>query len=293
MTNKGIEFLIGWNDRIKDGAFKDFGYNVNFFITKNKNELVKYGSTQYGYRGEHGTPYLIYEEGGTYGQYYMWEALGIYESDAQVATREYNGYKIAPIDANVQAGDIIYRDVNGDGVIDDEDRLKFDGYYEKFSYTINLGFDWKGFDFSAMLQGRAGRKTLDRGYMGFGTQPFIQGTPPTKDYVAGMWTENNTVGAKYPRLYYGSNGVYRNSVNSTFYLKNSSFLRLKNLTVGYTIPKNITQKIGVQKFRVYFSGDNLATATKFDGLDPERNAGNYGVNYPLSRICSFGVNLQF
>ncbi len=293
MTNKGIEFMIGWNDRIKDGAFKDFGYNVGFFITKNKNELVKYGSTQYGYRGEHETPYLIYEEGGTYGQYYMYEALGIYESDAQVATSEYNGYKIAPIDASVQAGDIIYRDVNGDGIIDDDDRLKFDGYYEKFNYTINLGFDWKGFDFSAMLQGRAGRKTYDRGYMGFGRVPFVQGSAPTKDYVANMWTPENPVGAKNPRMYMLGDQVYRNNVNSTFYLKNSSFLRLKNLTVGYTIPKNITQKIGVQKFRVYFSGDNLATATKFDGLDPERNAGNYGVNYPLSRICSFGINLQF
>ncbi len=294
MTNKGIEFMIGWNDRIKDGAFKDFSYNVNFFITKNKNKLVKYGSTGYGYQGQYSFPAVIFEEGGTYGQYYMLEAVGIYESDAQVALREINGVKVAPFDNSVQAGDIIYRDVNGDGKITiEDDCVKQDGYYEKFSYTINLGFQWKGFDFSAMLQGRAGRKTLDLGYMGFGTLPFIQGTPPTKDFVAGMWTEENPVGAKYPRLYYGANNVSRNTINSTFYLKNSSFLRLKNLTVGYTIPKNITQKIGVQKFRVYFSGDNLATATKFDGLDPERNAGNYGVNYPLSRICSFGVNLQF
>ena len=134
--------------------------------------------------------------------------------------------------------------------------------------------------------------------MGFGVTPFVQGSAPRKDYIAGMWTEENPVGAKYPRLYYygtDSNNSYnrKNNMASSFYLRNSGFMRLKNLTVGYTIPKSITQKIGVQKFRVYFSGDNLATATKYDGLDPELSGGTWGSNYPISRICSFGVNLQF
>lgn len=293
MINKGVEFSIGWNDRISDGVFKDFGYFANFFIARNKNELVKFGTTQYGSQGEYGSYSRIYQEGLPYGSFYMYEAVGIYESDAQVAQRELNGVKIAPIDNTVQAGDIIYRDVNGDGTIDENDLTVQDGAYEKFNYTINLGFDWKGFDFSVMLQGRAGLKLLDRGYMGFGTVPFVQGAAPTKDYVAGMWTSENPTNAKYPKLYYGDSGGYKNSVNSTFYLKDAGFMRLKNLTVGYTIPKHLTQKIGVQKLRVYFSGDNLATATKFDGLDPERSAGNYGVNYPISRVCSFGVNLQF
>ena len=298
MTNTGIEFMIGWNDRVKDGVMKDFGYNVNFFITKNKNKLVKYGATTYYGATEYGNRYTISEEGGPRYQYCMLEAVGIYESDAQVEMRELNGIKIAPYDNTVQAGDIIYRDVNGDGVIDNDDCVKMDGYYDKFSYTINLGFDWKGFDLSMMLQGRAGRKSFVRGSMGFGVTPFVQGSAPRKDYIAGMWTEENPVGAKYPRLYYygtDSNNSYnrKNNMASSFYLRNSGFMRLKNLTVGYTIPKSITQKIGVQKFRVYFSGDNLATATKYDGLDPELSGGTWGSNYPISRICSFGVNLQF
>ncbi|MDE7356393.1 MAG: TonB-dependent receptor [Rikenellaceae bacterium] len=293
MVNKGIEFMIGWSDRIDNGIFKDLSYNANFFIARNRNKLVKYGATEYG--GDmFGAQRTIFQEGGTYGAWYLLEAVGIYESNAQVELRELNGVKIAPINNSVRAGDIIYRDVDGDGKITDADWTVQDGYYEKFNYSINLGLAWKGFDLSMMLHGRAGRKTMDLGYMGFGTIPFVQGSAPRKDYVAGMWTEENPTGATWPRLDYRYNGSdYKNMVSSTFYLKNSSFLRLKNLTVGYTIPARLTQKIGVQKLRVYFSGDNLATATKFDGLDPERNMGNYGVNYPLSRICSFGVNLQF
>ena len=108
-----------------------------------------------------------------------------------------------------------------------------------------------------------------------------------------MWTEENPVGAKWPRIAYDKMGGNKNWVPSTLYLQKSGFFRLKNLTVGYTIPKTLTQKIGVQKFRVYFSGDNLATATKFKGLDPERYNDGYSVAYPISRICSFGINLQF
>ena len=119
----------------------------------------------------------------------------------------------------------------------------------------------------------------------------------TREMVDNCWTPERTVGAKHPRLYYfAGENIYRNNVNSSYFLKRSGYLRIKNLTVGYTIPRNITEKIGVQKFRVYFSGDNLATATPYDGLDPESSMGygsRFGMDYPLSRICSFGINLQF
>ena len=293
MTNTGVEFMIGWNDRVRDGVLKDFGYNASFFITKNKNKLVKFGSTEYGYNSQGNGITNIYQEGLPYGQYCMYEAIGIYESDAQVAERVINGVTVAPYNSAVRAGDVIYRDVNGDGMIDDNDLVIQDGYYPKFNYSINLGFDWKGVDVSMMLQGVAGAKYFECGYMGFGVVPFAQGSAPTKDYVKGMWTEENPVGAKWPRIAYDKMGGNKNWVPSTLYLQKSGFFRLKNLTVGYTIPKTLTQKIGVQKFRVYFSGDNLATATKFKGLDPERYNDGYSVAYPISRICSFGINLQF
>ena len=141
---------------------------------------MSFGSTEYGYNSQGNGITNIYQEGLPYGQYCMYEAIGIYESDAQVAERVINGVTVAPYNSAVRAGDVIYRDVNGDGMIDDNDLVIQDGYYPKFNYSINLGFDWKGVDVSMMLQGVAGAKYFECGYMGFGVVPFAQAQLPPK-----------------------------------------------------------------------------------------------------------------
>lgn len=290
MLNKGVEFSIGYNNRVKNGVFEGLGYNASFFIAHNKNELVSYGALEYG--STNGQKYQVFEEGRPYGQFYMLEALGIYESKEHV--QQLLDQKIAaPYSNSVTGGDIIYKDQNGDGKINDEDYVYQDGRFPKFEYSINIGADWKGFDISMLLSGVAGQKFYDNGFMGFGVYPFVQGSSPNKYYVNEMWTPENPVGAKQPRIYYGDMGGEKNTVASTHYLQNSSFLRLKNLTVGYTIPDRFTSKIGISKVRVYFSGDNLATATQFRGLDPERVDDGASVAYPQNRVCAFGINLQF
>jgi len=96
-----------------------------------------------------------------------------------------------------------------------------------------------------------------------------------------------------PIMYWGNSAPTRMSRNSSWYLQDGSYLRLKNLTFGYTLPVNLTQRIGINQLRVYFSGDNLVTLTKYPGLDPERGGSGSFVNYPQNKIYSFGINVKF
>ena len=131
----------------------------------------------------------------------------------------------------------------------------------------------------------------------WGLRPFYQGSPISYDYIENMWTEENPNG-KYPRLYYDNMGGTKNTRESTYWIHNASYFRLKNLTFGYTVPKELTQKIRVNKLRFYFSGDNLLTFTKFpQGGDPERNYnstnGTRLVYYPQNKVYSLGLNVEF
>ena len=123
--------------------------------------------------------------------------------------------------------------------------------------------------------------------------PFRQGSAPTKEYVEGMWTEENPYNAKFPRLYFDDFGGNKNTRPNSYFLQNASYFRLKNLTFGYTLPKQWTDKVKMSRVRIYFSGDNLVTFTKFYGLDPERETDGRAAQYPQNKICSFGVNVEF
>lgn len=285
MLNKGIEISLAYNGLIKSGKMKDLAYNVGVFFDRSRNELTKYGADYIS----NGT---ICREGIPYQSFYMLEAIGIFKDDDDVANspKQYND--------NTQPGDIKFRDVSGpdgtpDGIINDYDRTVIDGRFPDFEYTVNLGASWKGIDLSLMGQGVQGVKHYAKDW---GIQPFRQGSPISWDYIENMWTEDNPNG-KYPKLYYDNMGGTKNTRANSFFLYNGSYFRLKNLTLGYTIPQNLTRKIKVEKLRFYFSGDNLLTITKFpQGGDPERNYTSTSstrlVYYPQNRIFSFGVNLQ-
>ena len=276
MLNTGHELTVQYNDRINQGALSGLQYGGGFFVDVFRNKLIKFGAREID-------GYVIRENNLPYNSYYMLDAIGIFQTQEEVdnSPTQFSG--------NFGPGDIKYRDVNGDNVIDNNDRVTVPGRFPKFEYSFNGNASWKGFDLSFLFQGVEGRRIYTDGW---GLEPFIQGAAPTLDFVNNRWTGPGTSNF-YPKIYYGWDGTNPNRRASTWYLQDASFLRLKNLTFGYVIPTHITSKASIDKIRLYFSGDNLLTLTKYKGLDPERAGDGRFVQYPQNKIVSFGVNVEF
>ena len=282
VENKGIEVALNYANMVKGGTFRGFRYNAGVYFDRSRNKLTEFGAEEIG-------SYSIKREGLPYDEYYMLECIGVFADQAEInaSPKQFND--------NTQPGDLKYKDISGpdgkpDGVIDNYDRRTFSGRFPGFEYGINASATWKGFDLSLIGQGVADKKyyTTD-----WGVQPFMQGSSPNKDYIKHMWTEENSYGAKHPKLYWQDMGGGKNTRPNSYYLKDASFFRLKNLTLGYTLPRVWTEKANISKVRIYFSGDNLLTLTPYKGLDPERNGDGRDAIYPQNRIYSFGLNVEF
>ena len=282
VENKGIEVALNYANMVKGGTFRGFRYNAGGYFDRSRNKLTEFGAEEIG-------SYSIKREGLPYDEYYMLECIGVFADQAEInaSPKQFND--------NTQPGDLKYKDISGpdgkpDGVIDNYDRRTFSGRFPGFEYGINASATWKGFDLSLIGQGVADKKyyTTD-----WGVQPFMQGSSPNKDYIKHMWTEENPYGAKHPKLYWQDMGGGKNTRPNSYYLKDASFFRLKNLTLGYTLPRVWTEKANISKVRIYFSGDNLLTLTPYKGLDPERNGDGRDAIYPQNRIYSVGLNVEF
>ncbi|MDD2305175.1 MAG: TonB-dependent receptor [Prolixibacteraceae bacterium] len=275
MENKGFELSVNYQNNVKSGYFAGLNYSAGFNLDHYKNKLVDFGAREI-------SGYYLRQEGLEWESYYMIEQIGIFQSAAEIANspKQFN-------DATVP-GDLKYKDANNDGKINNDDRVPIKGRYPALNYSFNFSTNWKGFDLSAQFQGVSNVKYFVNNW---GTIPFVQGAPPTTDW-RNRWTESNP-SATMPRIYWGWNSPERISRNSSWFLQDGSYLRLKNLSFGYTLPGKTTQRIGIDQLRVYFSGDNLVTFTKYPGLDPERGGSGSAVNYPQNKIFSFGVNVKF
>jgi len=275
MDNTGVELSLLYSNQINSGSLAGLNYQMGFNIDHYKNELVDFGEREI-------SGYSLREEGYEWDSYYMLEWIGIFQSEQEIANspKQFN-------DATVP-GDLKFKDQNGDEVIDNDDRVALSGRYPAFNYSFNFSANWKGFDLSAQLQGVEDVKYFVNDW---GTIPFVQGSPPTTDW-RDRWIETNP-STSMPRIYWGWGAPERIRRNSSWYLQDGSYLRLKNVTVGYTLPGIFFDRIGVNQFRIYFSGDNLFTITDYPGLDPERGGSGAFVNYPQNKIYSFGVNVKF
>ncbi len=274
MQNSGFEVNLNYRNHIRNGSMQGLNYDVSFFIDRFRNKLVEFGAEEISGN-------QIFREGLPWGSFYMLEWDGIFQSVEEInnAPKQFND--------NTVPGDLRFKDQNRDNVINDDDRVVIGNPYPKFEYSFNLSASWKGIDASIFVQGVHKRDVFVNNW---GTIPFIQGAPPTVDW-RNRWTESNP-STTMPRMYWGWNDSGKSSRTSSYYLQDASYLRVKNVVLGYTFPETLTDRIGLNKVRAYFSGDNLFTVTGYPGLDPERAGNGNFVNYPQNKIYSFGLQVQ-
>lgn len=285
MRNSGIEINLSYNTKIGQ---VDFGIAGNF--SYNKNEILDLGG---------GDPAKYLDANGGYNQrnkvgeamnsYYIYKADGFFNSqeEADAYTAKYGN----PFGKEFKAGDLRYVDVNGDGKLTADDRDYCGSSDPKITYGFNVNAGWKGFDLSLMFNGAADVKRLFDAYEVYGNFSGDAAHPST--IWRDAWTPENK-NAKMPRIFFDTNSPSSNrSVQSDFWMQNTSYLRLKNLQLGYTIPKNWLNSIGVENIRIYYSVENLLTFDKMKiNIDPEATSQRLS-SYPLLRTHAFGINVSF
>lgn len=270
VRNKGVELGVQYRGNIT----RDLSFFAGANFQAYKNTLEKYGKREINGN-------LIREEGKPLDEYYLYIWDGIFQSQDEIDKSPKQPITPSP-------GDLKIKDVNGDGKITDADRTYVQGKYPSFQYTLNLGLNWKNFDLSAMLYGSQGQKIYVNGW---GAEPFRQGSMPTTDW-RNRWTPTNPTN-KMPKIYMADGYAPVQGYPSTYFLKDASFLRMKNLQLGYTLPARLTSKAAMKSLRVYFAADNVFTISDYPGLDPERGGDGLYVTYPQIRTFTFGASVQF
>ena len=284
MENSGFEFELGYR-----GHVGDFNYSIKGNASYLHNELknlgndtgfLNYGINQFsdgGTRAENGQPFPFF---------YGYKTAGVFQNTAEVnAYVNSEGNLIQP---NAIPGDLRFVDMNGDGQITSDDRTNIGNGTPDWTFGLNLGAEYKGFDFNLFLQGVAGVDVFDATYR----QDMVSGNYPS--WMLDRWNGEGTSN-RVPRLALGDS---KNWVCSDLYVQDGSYLRLKNISLGYTLPRSLTQKAKISRLRMYVMAENLFTWTKYWGYDPEIGSGStslgvdYGV-YPQARTWTVGFNLSF
>lgn len=284
VDNHGYEVALGWNDNIG----KDFNYYINANVSYARNKIIYQDEVpkQFAYMNETGGPT------GRHAGLYKYMRLYQY---SDFITGENGELKLSPSlpqpYQQVYPGDAMYADLNGDKIVDGNDK-HLSGYSDRPEYTfgLNMGLNWKGLSLSMQWTGATNvNKMYDIEYRIPYTNAGKRGL--LTYFYDGCWTPENQLGAEYPRPAEASESW--NSEASTLWLKDSSYLRLKSLNIGYTITgKEFLKKIGINSLGITFSGYNLLTISPLKYLDPESVTNNFG-DYPLVKLYSFGLNLNF
>ena len=266
VENKGWELSVNYHNNIGD-----FTYDITANLSDVKNKIVDM-------KGINKTGLQVNLEGNPMSSLYGYQAVGYFKDAEDVAHSAKQFGTVAP-------GDIKYQDMNGDSIINNLDQKVLGSVIPRYTYSLNVDLGYKGFDFSMFIQG-VGEAN---GYLyGQGIMPFNMGGTVQEQHKD-HWTPDNT-DAKFPRFAFNE---INNEQNSSFWMKDASYLRLKNIQVGYSLPKSVLQKVSIQNLRIYVSGQNLFTFDKFwDGYDVEAPVSDGGW-YPQLKIYSVGLDVKF
>lgn len=300
VENKGIELSLSWNDKIG----KDFQYNVGWNMAYNHNEVTEVKSNQTYNNGGNdllaqNTGYMArFEEGHPIGYFWGYKTEGVMQNEADVQAYLDKNCKGNAANSKqgtgIKPGDLKFVDVNGDGVVNDDDKTELGDSHPDVTMGITLGASYKGFDLSVTGFGAFGQQVA-RSFRKFTDGEYENFTTEVYDYWHGEGTSN-----KYPLLAHMNAGPNWQTI-SDIYIEDASYFRLQNLTVGYDFTK-IWKNSPFQQLRLYFAAQNLFTITGYKGMDPE-NGTSIGSdswvtgvdvgNYPQPRTYMVGVNVKF
>lgn len=284
MENSGIELEAAYKFRVSDWNFR-VSANASYL----KNKLIEYGNES-GWenldsfqgtgdisRAENGKPFPFF---------YGYKTAGIFQNTDEV--KAYKNDKGELLQPTAVPGDVRFVDVDGNGIIDANDRTDIGKGMPDWTFGFNLGVSWKNFDLNMMWQGTAGNDIYDA------TRRTDIATSNLPSWMLNRWTGEGTSN-RIPRFVQGDNVNWQ---SSDLYVYDGSYLRLKNIQLGYTLPATLTQKVFISSLRFYVAAENLFTFTKYHGFDPEISSGgtslgiDYGV-YPQARVWTIGASLSF
>ena len=288
VLNTGIEMEANYRQNKKD-----WGYSVGGNVTLLRNEVLKLDAPLYGGAVESGVDATRTDVGQPIGSFYLLEMEGIFQNEVEILLSASQGNNIHP-------GDVKYKDQNGDSKIDNDDRVYMGSAIPKLIAGLNLSANYKNFDLSVFLQGAYGNKIYVQ--INQDIEGFYRGFTVTQRYFDERWTGEGTSNTQ-PRASWTSKS--NNARPSSRFLEDGSYMRLKNLQIGYTIPAKTLKITGFSMARIYVSGTNLLTLTKYPGLDPEmtvsdnskeegdRSAGIDWGTYPSAMTFMVGIDITF
>jgi len=280
VENRGVEFSIGYSDEISD----DFKFNLNYNVTKLDNEVLFVGNStgvlEGGSFGIGQDPPSRMEAGFPIGYFYGYQTDGIFQTQAEINS--------SPSLANTAPGDIKFVDVNGDGVIDSDDKTYIGDPIADVTMGFNMSFNYKNWDFNAYAFASIGNEIV---------RNYERNLPLTNrpTYFLDRWTGPGTSNT-FPRV---TTGATNNILFSDFYVEDGSFVRLQSVQLGYTLNESLVQKINFDSIRFYVSASNLFTLTKYRGYDPTASSGapiGGGIDqgfYPNPKTFLLGANINF
>ncbi len=282
IQNRGVEVLLNW----KGKAGEDFNYTIGANATFNQNQVLQLNGGQAIWGGAIGASqgYTTYTDNGhAIGSFYVLKTVGVFNTAADVTS--YVGKDGSMVQPTAKPGDFKYQDTNGDGRIDDSDRVFAGSYQPKAYFGVNFSANYKGFDFALSLYGNVGNQVYN------GKKAVrINGTDNVeKSVVYNRWTSANKSQTEP-----GANPG--NQLASNYYVESGSFARINNLTVGYTLPKSFIDRAGLTSFRVFATSQNLFTLKKYSGFTAELpgdpiSSGIELSAYPTTRTVAVGINV--